>query len=34
MIDGMIKESFDSKDSERMGIAMMAYAQRLNISRE
>ena len=34
MIDGLIKESFDSKDSERMGIAMMAYAQRLILSRE
>ena len=34
MIDGLIKEPFDSKDSERMGIAMMAYAQRLILSRE
>ena len=34
MIDGLIKEPFDLKDSERMGIAMMAYAQRLILSRE
>ena len=34
MIDGLIKEPFDSKDSERMGIAMVAYAQRLILSRE
>lgn len=32
MIDGMINDPFDPKDSEMVGIAMMAYAERLTLN--